>query len=99
MIAHVFYIIDNSYVEFNDLVYRQVIGIPMGNSCAPFLANIFLRHYEFQFIAQKIENEERETLMNLNALYRYQDDCIAFDDNNTVGEFVSDIYLPRRIGS
>ena len=48
--------------------------------------------YEFQFIAQKIENEEWDTLMNLNALYRYQDDCIAFEDNNTIGEFVSDIY-------
>ena len=30
--------------------------------------------------------------MNLNALYRYQDNCIAFEDNNTFVEFVSDIY-------
>ena len=40
------YIIDNSYIMFQDNVYRQVIGIPMGTSCAPFLANIFLHMYE-----------------------------------------------------
>ena len=74
LLAHVFYIIDNSYVEFNDIIYRQIIGIPMGTSCAPILANIFLHHNELQFIAQKIEIEEWDTLTNLNALYRYQDD-------------------------
>ena len=30
--------------------------------------------------------------MNLNVLYRYQDDCIALEDNSTFREFVSDIY-------
>ena len=41
LIAHVFYIIDNSYVEFIDIIYRQIIGIPVGTSCALFLADIF----------------------------------------------------------
>ena len=33
------FVIDNSYVAFKDKLYRQVIGIPMGTSCAPYLAN------------------------------------------------------------
>ena len=92
LITHVFYIIDNSYIEFNNIIYRQIIGIPMGTSCAPFLANIFLHQYEFEFIQQKIGNEEWVTLKNLNALYRYQDDCIAFEDNNTFRDIVPQIY-------
>ena len=48
LIAHVIYIIDNTYVASNGIIYRQ-IGIPMGTSCEPLLANIFLRHYDMNF--------------------------------------------------
>ena len=36
------YIIDNSIIIYIGEMFRQVIGIPMGTSCAPYLANIFL---------------------------------------------------------
>ena len=45
LIEAIKFIIDNCYVKFNGKIYRQVIGIPMGTSCAPHLANIFLYKY------------------------------------------------------
>ena len=44
------YLLDNLYVQVGDeLLLRQVIGIPMGVSCAPYLANLMLFMYELEF--------------------------------------------------
>ena len=40
LIEWVNYIIDNSYIHFQGKIYRQVIDIPMGTSCAPYLDEI-----------------------------------------------------------
>ena len=44
------FLLDNIYVRFGDAVYRQVIGIPMGTNCAPFVADLFLYCYERDFM-------------------------------------------------
>ena len=43
------YLLDNLYVQVGDQLLRQVIGIPMGVSCAPYLANLMLFVYEHAF--------------------------------------------------
>jgi len=43
------FLIDNIYVSFGGLHFRQVIGIPMGTNCAPLLADLFLCTYETRF--------------------------------------------------
>ena len=49
-------IINNSYIVYHDVVYRQKIGIPMGTNCAPFLPNIFLHvfrhHYSNMYLIE-----------------------------------------------
>ena len=42
LINCLFYLIDNSYVVHNNIVYRQVIGIPMGTNTGPHVANVYL---------------------------------------------------------
>ena len=74
-------IIDNSYVVFHDKVYRQIIGIPMGTNCAPFLVNIFLHVYEYEYLSKLVEGEDLDTARKLAQTFRYQDDCIAINDN------------------
>ena len=32
------------------LVYRQIVGIPMGTNCAPLVADLFLFCYERDFM-------------------------------------------------
>ena len=47
------WLIDNIYVTFGDKVFRQKIGIPMDTDCAPFLANLFLYSYEYEWIEKQ----------------------------------------------
>ena len=76
------YVIDNSYVLFQGKIYRQVIGIPMGTNCAPYFANIFLHEYEYDYIYQLILNNDIKTATHLSRMFRYQDDCIVFNDDD-----------------
>ena len=69
LIEWVNYIIDNSYIHFQGKIYRQVIGIPMGTSCAPYLANIFLHKYEYDYIYALIRNKNIKTATHLSRLY------------------------------
>ena len=62
-------IINNSYVLFQDNVYRQVIGIPMGTNCVPFLANIFLHQYEYDYLVKLVERNDVETAGMLSHTY------------------------------
>ena len=52
------WLITNSFVTFGDKVFRQVIGIPMGTDCAPYLANLFLFSLEFQWIQNQIKQKK-----------------------------------------
>ena len=65
---------------------RQVVGIPMGTSCAPYLANIFLHTYEYEYLKSLVENGELELARKLQNLFRYQDDCLALNDTNAFTE-------------
>ena len=35
------YLLDNMYIRFETKLYRQIVGIPMGTKCAPFVADLF----------------------------------------------------------
>ena len=72
-------IVDNCYVVYHDKIFRQVIG-----SCVPYLANIFLHMYEYDYLRELVEMGEMENARRLANTFRYQDDCIALNDN---GEF------------
>ena len=41
LIEYVRCLVDNSYIQVGDRVYKEKIGIPMGTDCAPRLANLF----------------------------------------------------------
>ena len=85
-------IVDNSYIVFHGKVYRQKIGIPMGTNCAPFLANIFLHTYEYDYLTKLVADGHIETAKLLANTYRYQDDCVAINDNGAFKEHFSFIY-------
>ena len=80
------YVIDHCYILFQGKIYRQIIGIPMGTSCAPYLANIFLHMYEYEHISQLIKHKDIVTASHLSRMYRYQDDCIVFNDDDAFNE-------------
>ena len=85
-------LIDNCYIAYKNCVYRQVIGIPMGTNCAPYLANIFLFMYESQYIKTLLDRGQVKKASLLSNIFRYQDDAIVFNDNGLFSRIYEDIY-------
>ena len=61
LIKHVNWLIANIYVVCGDSMFKQVIGIPMGTDCAPFLANLFLFAYEYEWLTKKHKSKDYDT--------------------------------------
>ena len=45
------FLMENIYVQFEDRVYQQIVGIPMGTNCAPLITDLFLYCYEKDFMS------------------------------------------------
>ena len=45
------FLMENIYVQFDGMVYQQIVGIPMGTNCAPLIADLFLYCYERDFMS------------------------------------------------
>ena len=45
------FLMENIYVQFDGMVYQQIVGIPMGTNSAPLKADLFLYCYERDFMS------------------------------------------------
>ena len=93
----IYFLIDNAYVKHNNCIYRQVIGIPMGTSCAPHKANVYLHQYEHEYFIKLYEANKIEDLAKLEYVYRYQDDLLSLNDFGLLERVLSEIYPPEMI--
>jgi hypothetical protein len=84
-------LVDNIYVQCGDKIFKQDIGIPMGTDCAPYLANLFLYHYEKKWLLSMVEEEKTDIAKNFNNCFRYIDD-LATLNNDLFGEYWQEIY-------
>ena len=89
-------IINNAYIMYHDVLYRQVIGVPMGTNCAPYLANIYLHHYEYEYLKLLVRQGDIQTAKMLANTFRYQDDCVALNDRGLFAVHYEKIY-PREM--
>ena len=71
------FLIDNIFVQFRRCLFRQMIVIPMGTSCAPLLADLFLYLYENEFLDNMIRSGHRKLARSFTLCYRYIDDLIV----------------------
>lgn len=92
LIECVNFIIDNSFITYKGKLYRQCVGIPMGTNCAPYLANLFLYAYEEVFLTKMCNENKVQVAKQLSYIFRYQDDCIVFNDNGTFHSVCDNIY-------
>ena len=90
------FVVDTAYFQIGTTVYQQVIGIPMGIDPAPFMANLYLYSYEYEFM-------ERMTATNYgvakayNKTHRFIDDLGTLNNNGRLGEQYQQIYPPELI--
>ena len=54
------YLLDNIYIRLGNKLYRQIFGIPMGTSCAPLLADLFLFSYERNFMTSLSDDNQAD---------------------------------------
>lgn len=86
------WLLDNIYVTFGDKLFRQVVGIPMGTDCAPFLANLFLYSYEYRWIAKQKELKNWHVLNNFRCCSRFIDDLLMINNADQMKKYMAEIY-------
>ena len=92
LIKHVKWLITNIYVTCGDSMFKQVIGIPMGTDCAPFLANLFLFAYEYKWLTKKFKAKEFDDLKKFNICFRYIDDLLCINNDQLMDRVMTEIY-------
>ena len=69
----------NVYVQFDCMVYQQIVRIPMGTNCATLLADLFLYCYERDFMSNLQKSKRFDLIDKLNDTSRYLDDIFTID--------------------
>ena len=83
---------ENIYIRFGSKLYRQIVGIPIGTNCAPFVADLFLFCYERDFMTLSDDNQDDITEA-FNSTSRYLDDLLNIDNPYFEG-MVNQFYPP-----
>ena len=76
------------------LLYRQIVGIPMGTNCAPLVADLFLFCYERDFMKYLSSDNQADVIMAFNSTSRYLDDLLNIGNPYFEG-MVNQIYPPE----
>jgi hypothetical protein len=88
------YLLDNCFFMVGNLVFKQVIGIPMGTDPAPFMANLFLYYYENKFM-QGLRKTDIRAARKFGYVWRYIDDLDAVNNDNIFENNIPNIYPPE----
>ena len=73
------------------MLYRQIVGIPMGTNCAPLVADLFLFCYERDFMKELSSDNQADVIKAFNSKSRYLDDLLNIDNPYFEG-MVNQIY-------
>ena len=74
------FLVDNIYVRFGGQLFRQMVGIPMGTTCAPSLADLFRYSYKNEFLDKLVKEGKRKLARKFNLSDHYIDDLICFNN-------------------
>ncbi len=85
------FLIDNSFIKVGKYIFKQIRGIPMGTSCSPFLANLYLYAREFNFL-DRLTKENIHEARKFKYMFRYIDDLLCLNNNNLLSKYIKEIY-------
>ena len=74
------FLMENIYVQFDGMVYQQIVGIPIGTNCAPLIADLFLYCYERDFMSDLQKSKSHDLIDMFNDTSRYLDDIFTIDN-------------------
>ena len=58
-------------MQFDGMVYQQIVGIHMGTNCAPLIADLFLYCYERDFMSELHKSKRHDLIDMFNVLTIY----------------------------
>lgn len=64
----------------------------MGTNAGPHIANIYLHIYEFDYIQELIRINDENKLLQLQNIFRFQDDLMALNDSGLLSDILNEIY-------
>ena len=71
------YLLDDIVIRFDSkLLYRQIVGIPMGTNCAPLVEDLFLFGYE----GPLSDNDQANVIDTFNSTSTYIDDLLNINN-------------------
>ena len=82
----------NIYVQFEGMIYQQIVGIPMGTNCAPFIADWFSFCYERDFMSDLHKSKQYVLIDRFNDTSWCLDDIYTID-NLEFEKHISDILI------
>ena len=85
------FILDNSFFCFGSLIFRQIIGVPMGVDPGPFIANLTLWYYENKYL-DKLYKVDYYRAKRINHTFRLIDDITTINSDGIFQEHVCNIY-------
>ena len=85
------HLVTQSFFMLGNLVFLQNIGIPMGIDPAPFWANLYLYHYESEFIT-RLSKSERYRGFKFKNCFRFIDDACCINDSDEFEKSHVEIY-------
>ena len=93
LILSVCFLVSECHFSFGNLVFTQVVGIPMGIDPAPFWANLYLYHYEKEYLSLSIHTDKRKA-SKFHGVFRFIDDLCAINDSDEFFNSHQNIYPP-----
>ena len=68
--------LDIIFIRIGTKLYRHVVGIPIGNICAPLVAELLLFCYEWDFMMFLSDDKQADIIDAFYTLSRYLDDIL-----------------------
>ena len=87
---------DNIFIKFEGKIYRQIVGISMGNNCAPQIADIFLYWYEHKYVSEGVANN-LDVVHILKFATRYIDDLNIPNCTNKLENIICNDIYPQEL--
>ena len=83
------FLLDKVFIQFVTKLYRQVVGISIGTTCAPLVADLFLFCYERTLMMSLSDKKQADVIDAFNTTSRYLGDILNINNiycNNMVSQ-------------
>ena len=91
LIEALIFLIDNCYFTLGPLIFRQIIGVPIGVDPGPYIANLTLWYYENLYL-EKLYKTDYVCAKKLNHTFRLIDDITTLNSDCVFQDHFARIY-------